>query len=419
MFSRTGAAALKLDLNNTLSICEALGNPHKHFSTIHVAGTNGKGSVSHMIASILQSAGFKTGLYTSPHLYDFRERIKINGEMISQQNVIKCTEALKPLIESLEPSFFEVTVGMAFDYFAHENVDIAVIETGLGGRLDSTNIINPEISVITNIGLDHVQLLGDTLEKISAEKAGIIKPKVPVVIGRTQIETEKVFENAARTADSKIIFADQELKGSYKSFQKGYAIFEIFNTKNQTTDFFESDLSASYQAENIATVISSIHALDKAKFPISDEALKEGIRNTKKNTALLGRWDMIRESPYLFLDVGHNEDGIRKILEHIRHLKYARLHFILGMSKDKDVRSTLSFLPKSATYSFTQAHLPRAMQAEELKSIATALGLSGDTFEDVNDAINRSLLNATQNDLIIVCGSIFVVAEVNRTLFSQ
>ena len=416
MFSRTGAAALKLDLSNTIAICKVLGNPENHFPSIHIAGTNGKGSVSHMLASVFQEAGYKTGLYTSPHVHDFRERIRINGQMIPENDVIHFTEKIKPFIETVEPSFFEVTVGMAFEHFAKEGVDIAVIETGLGGRLDSTNVITPLLSVITNIGMDHVQLLGDTLEKIAFEKAGIIKRDTPVVIGRTQEETSGVFLDKAKQLNAPIFFSDQQFIGTYIEFSDGISSFNILNFDDGHSEIFESDLTASYQSENIATVIAAIqkiNQLEGCSFNIAQQQLKKGIKNVKKNTGLIGRWDQIQKHPHVFLDVGHNEDGIKKILEQIELFPHNRLHIILGMSMDKNVSATLSCLPKHATYYFTQAHLPRAMPCKELEEIAGLVGLMGKTFDDVNDALAEALLIANTDDLIIVCGSIFVVAEVN------
>ncbi len=419
MFSRTGAAALKMDLSNTLAICESIGNPQNDFKTIHIAGTNGKGSVSHMLASILQEAGYKTGLYTSPHLYDFRERIKVNGQMIPKNDVIEFTEKLKPIIEELEPSFFEVTVGMAFDYFKKEHIDIAVIETGLGGRLDSTNIIRPLLSVITNIGMDHVQLLGDTLEKIAIEKAGIIKNETPIIIGRTQPETKHIFETTAEKINAPILFADKQYSGKYIGFEAGLSTFEINDIHSLNQYKFESDLAGSYQSENIATVITAIEHLRLFSYIISKENIYAGIQHAKSNTGLFGRWDMLHKNPFVFLDVAHNEDGIKKLLEQLDSFPHKHLHIILGMSKDKDVSSTLNCLPKDAKYYFTQAHLPRALEAERLSLMANEIGLIGDTYENANESLSKALLYADKNDLIIVCGSIFVVAEVDRNQFSQ
>jgi dihydrofolate synthase/folylpolyglutamate synthase len=414
MFSRTGAAALKMDLSNTIALCEALDNPQQLFKTIHVAGTNGKGSVSHMLASVMQEAGFKTGLYTSPHLKDFRERIRINGEMISPEQVVQFTQNITHLIEALEPSFFEVTVAMAFDHFAKENVEVAIIETGLGGRLDSTNIIQPEMSIITNIGLDHVQLLGNTLGLIAGEKAGIIKANVPVVIGQTHVETATVFEKKASQLDAPIVFADTIWTTAVQSVSPGVISIELKSTKNETARKFNADLSGNYQADNIRTVITSIDWLIERGWKIKDDDIVRGIAFAKKNTALHGRWEVINTDPLLILDVAHNTEGIKQVVQQINASVFEKLFIILGMSKDKDVDAVIAQLPKQAIYGFTQAQIPRALSTEELEKMATTAGLKGQSYQDVNKAIQDSLKMAGANDLVLVCGSVFVVGEVDR-----
>jgi dihydrofolate synthase/folylpolyglutamate synthase len=419
MFSRTGAAALKMDLSNTIALCAALGNPERRFKTIHVAGTNGKGSVSHMLASVMQEAGLKTGLYTSPHLKDFRERIRINGEMIPAKKVIDFTENIKPQIEALEPSFFEVTVAMAFDHFAHEGVDIAIIETGLGGRLDSTNIIHPEISIITNIGMDHVQLLGNTLGLIAAEKAGIIKANVPAVIGQTHVETVEVFEKMASQKDAPIVFADAIWKTAVESITPGNISIELTRIKDGSKRKFNADLSGIYQADNIRTVITALDLLIDKGWKIKEDEIKTGIANAKKNTGLQGRWEAIHTNPLLILDVAHNAEGMKQLIQQLNASAFEKLFIILGMSKDKDVESVIAQLPKQAMYGFTAANIPRALSAEDLESMATAAGLRGQSYQDVNMAIEQTLKTAGANDLVLVCGSVFVVGEVDREKWSQ
>jgi len=422
MYSRIGAAAIKNDLDNTISICKYLGNPERKFKTIHVAGTNGKGSTSHMLASIFQEAGYTTGLYTSPHLYDFRERIKVNGEMCSKEFVTSFTNRMKNLIDEIEPSFFELTVGMAFEYFAENKCDIAIIETGLGGRLDSTNVISPELSIITNIGWDHMALLGDTLPKIAAEKAGIIKKDTPVVISEMIPETKTVFDEKAKALEAPIYDAEDFLQ--FQSFQNNWqsALFE-FNqplihlldaplfTKNFT---IECDLPGKYQSKNLRGVLVAVQLLSQMGWTLKASKVLTALKKVKKNTGLMGRWECIQENPRVVLDVAHNEHGIRALLEQLDTLHYQQLHIITGMVKDKDINAVLALLPKNASYYFTQSHLPRALPSIELAAIATANGLQGLEFENVNLALATAKKNANPNDLIIVIGSIFLVAEVSR-----
>jgi len=418
MFSRIGHAAYKNDLSNTLEICRFLNNPEKKFKTIHIAGTNGKGSVSHMIASVFQSAGYKTGLYTSPHLYDFRERIRITGEMINEDEVIDFTQKIIPLISKIEPSFFEVTVGMAFDYFSKKNVDIAIIETGLGGRLDSTNVIQPEISIITNIGLDHTHILGNTIELIAAEKAGIIKDETPVVIGKANPSTRKIFLAKAEETRSNIFFAEDRYSSTSQYLSPNIISIQVTHNDTQVENTFEADLPGLYQQENLKTVLTTLDVLREKGWELNDEAIKNGIRFAKKNTRLLGRWDILRSNPLLIADVAHNIDGLSKLLEQIKISKFESLHVVVGFSADKDIDSLIKLLPVGATYYFTQANIPRALNVGKLKELASKLNLMGTTHENVNEAIETAIHKANVNDLIIVCGSIFVVGEIDRQKFN-
>ena len=426
MFSRIGAAAIKPNLDNTIAICALLGHPEKKFKTIHIAGTNGKGSTSHMLASILQEAGYKTGLYTSPHLYDFRERIKVNGQMCSKEFVIDFTNQIKPFIEKIEPSFFEITVGMAFDYFAKEKVDIAIIETGLGGRLDSTNIIEPEMSIITNIGFDHMALLGNTLEAIAYEKAGIIKKDTPVVIGEANDVIKKVFVDKANIEDAPIYFAEEFIQ--FKSFQNNWetALFEFTQPLIHLLDApllpknftLECALPGKYQAKNLKSVLVAAQLLSTMGWKLTAPKIMKGLLNVKKNTGLMGRWECIQTNPRVILDVAHNEPGMIVLLEQLESLHYQQLHIVTGMVKDKDIQAVLKLLPSSAHYYFTQSHIPRALPVNELAEQANALGLNGGSFEDVNAALNEAIKNANHKDLVLVIGSVYLVAEVNRNKFS-
>ncbi|MBO9570939.1 MAG: bifunctional folylpolyglutamate synthase/dihydrofolate synthase [Chitinophagaceae bacterium] len=412
MFSKTGAAAIKADLTNTRTICASLGDPQHKFKSIHIAGTNGKGSCSHMLAAIMQSCGYKTGLYTSPHLKDFRERIKINGEMISQQFVIDFTKNIKPLIEEINPSFFEITVGMAFDYFAKEKVDIAIIETGLGGRLDSTNIITPIISVITNIGMDHMNILGNTPQQIAAEKAGIIKKSIPVVIGETSEETEEVFISVAEENNAPITFADQLRYTANWSHEDGYLVTDLIDKQNDTRVRVELDLPGYYQLKNLLTVAETVCHLPEKGFPLDPAKMLYAFKHVKKLTGLHGRWEVIHHNPSVILDVAHNEDGIRELMKQVELSDYHELHIVTGMVRDKEIDKILSLLPDTAHYYFTQAHIPRALPAEQLQQRAEAAGLVGHAYPDVNLALKNALSKAGKNDIILVCGSVFTVGEV-------
>ena len=412
MYSRIGAAAFKKDLTNTITLCKHLRDPHHKFKSIHVAGTNGKGSVSHMLAAILQTAGFKTGLYTSPHLKDFRERIKVNGDEISEKFIIAFTEKIKPLIEEIEPSFFEITVAMAFDYFAEQKVDIAIVEVGLGGRFDSTNIITPELSVITNIGWDHMNILGDSLEEIAFEKAGIIKPAIPVVIGETLPATKSIFEKIAAEKNAQLHLATGERNVAGWEWEKHELIVEVAERGKTDHKKYHLDLPGIYQSKNLLTVLEACSVLKELGYKLNEDDTRYGLQRTKKITGLHGRWEVIHENPTIILDVGHNEDGIKQIIQQIELTKHHDLHIIIGMVKDKEIDTVLSLLPRSANYYFTQALIPRALPAETLKEKAGKFNLYGKTMTDVNEAIREAKAKAHKDDLILVCGSVFLVGDV-------
>ena len=412
MYQRIGGAAYKADLNNTIALLTHLGNPHRNFKSVHVAGTNGKGSTSHILASIFQEAGFKTGLYTSPHLRDFRERIRINGEMIPQENVVDFIERNKETFEKMELSFFEMTVGMAFEYFSNEKVDIAIVEVGMGGRLDSTNLITPELSVITNIGLDHVQFLGDTLEKIAHEKAGIIKEGVPVVIGETQPETHQVFEEKAQECHSPIFFADQifdcdKIHIESQTLQK----YDIWKDNELYMEACEIPLMGNYQKKNLTTVICAADQL-RSKFDLSDDDIRSGIANVIRNTHLMGRWQILSQDPLTIADTGHNVDGIREVVSQLAEMTYSKLHFVIGMVNDKDIDHVLQLLPHSCEYYFCKADIPRGLDAKILAGKAFELGLRGRVYNSVRDAYQSALNDAHFDDVIFIGGSNFIVAEV-------
>ncbi len=416
MFSRIGAAAIKKDLHNTIELCKVLNNPQHQFKSIHVAGTNGKGSVSHMLAAILQTAGYKTGLYTSPHLHDFRERIKINGQMISKEYVIDFTKRIQPMIDELEPSFFEITVAMAFEYFAKEQVDIAVIEVGLGGRLDSTNIIIPELSVITNIGWDHMNILGNSLEEIAFEKAGIIKEHVPVVIGETIPETKEVFMQKAKDSHAAVILANEEFVINEYQVSANMLSLHINEKATGKNLDYTLDLPGFYQTKNILTVLSAIRQLQMQNWKINEEHIQTALQQTKKINGLHGRWEVMQENPTVVLDVGHNEDGIQQIVQQIKQTKYNQLRIVIGMVKDKEVEKVLALLPKDAIYYFTRAQIPRALPEPELQNKALLFDLKGETFATVNDALNTAIEHSSAKDLILVCGSVFLVGEVDQSV---
>lgn len=389
MYQKLGAVAFKKDLVNILKFSRVLGNPHQTFKTIHIAGTNGKGSTSHMLASIFQEANYKVGLYTSPHLKDFRERIKVNGKEIHEEDVTDFISQNKGFLEENNLSFFEMTVGMAFDYFSKQKVDIAIIEVGLGGRLDSTNIITPILSVITNIGFDHTQMLGNSLEEIAVEKAGIIKPGVPVVIGETQPETTSVFKGMAAKMDSEIIFS-----------QDSPAIN------------FNSDLKGNYQKHNIQTVIAAIKKLTEIGWKISEKDICNGLLKVRKNTGLRGRWDVLQTNPKVICDTAHNKEGLKYVFDQLKQEQYEKLHIVVGVVSDKDLRSILPLFPKTATYYFCKPNIPRGLDQLELQKQCLALGLIGESYNSVKAALDSALKNSTKNDLIFIGGSNFVVAEV-------
>ena len=445
LFTRDGPSAYKADLTNTIELCRRLANPQDKFKSVHVAGTNGKGSTSHMLAAILQVAGYKTGLYTSPHLKDFRERIRINGQMISKREVIDFVAAHRHDFNEIKPSFFEMTVALAFDIFSREKVDIAIIEVGLGGRLDSTNIITPLLSVITNIGWDHMNMLGNTLQLIAGEKAGIIKPGVPVIIGEYQPEVADIFIDKASHETTTLTFASELFKvsdqrseiGGQRSEVRGWRS-EVGGQRSEVRDqrlgvraeeFLEIqivptqdsrlktqdlrlDLPGVYQLKNVKTVLAAVNELRRQGFIITDEHIKTALRQVKTLTGLHGRWEMINKSPLTMCDTGHNPEGIREVLKNISAVPYTQLHFVLGVVNDKDISQILSMLPKDAVYYFCKPDIPRGLEAESLKQKAESAGLHGDVYPSVKAALESAQNKAGENDLVFIGGSTFVVAEV-------
>ena len=412
MYQRIGAAAYKADLNNTIQLLDLLDNPHNSFKSVHVAGTNGKGSVSHTLASVFQEAGYKTGLYTSPHLRDFRERIRINGEMIPEENVVQFIDTYKDKFEAMELSFFEMTVGMAFDYFRNEKVDIAIVEVGMGGRLDSTNLITPELSIITNIDFDHTKFLGDTRAKIAYEKAGIIKPGIPVVIGETHPETEQVFIDKAKECGSPIYFADQIFdcdKIYFESFTEQK--FDVWKNSELYMEAIEIPLMGNYQQKNLTTVMCAIDLL-RNKFNLSDDDIRDGIGKVIRNTHLMGRWQILCKDPLTIADTGHNVAGITEVVRQLAEMHYGKLHFVLGMVNDKDIDSVLQLLPRGAEYYFCKADIPRGLDANILAEKAFDMGLRGQVFESVSHAYRSAVNNARFGDVVFIGGSNFTVAEV-------
>jgi len=413
MFHRIGHLAYKANLDNAIYLDKFYHSPHKQYKTIHIAGTNGKGSVSHMLASVLQKAGYKTGLFTSPHLKDFRERIRVNGTMIPEVEVIDFIEKSKHLFEEVKPSFFEMTSALAFYYFSKINVDIAIIEVGMGGRLDSTNIITPILSVITNIGLDHTEFLGDTLDKIAVEKAGIIKDEVPVVIGEYHAETWPVFKEIAQRHQSHITLSDEMFKAEYSLYTSDQQqIFNVYRNEKLTYAELKSDLLGFYQRKNICTVLTAIDNLQETGIAISNESIYEGMAAVTKTTGLQGRWQPIGYNPLIICDTGHNKDGISWVVEQINAVPFKQLHMIIGFVKDKDIGAILSLLPASATYYFTNATIPRALNANELKELALTYQLKGESYPSVKIALEAAKKNAEKEDFIFVGGSNFVVGEV-------
>lgn len=413
MFQRVGAVAYKADLANTIHLCSAIDNPERKFKSIHVAGTNGKGSSSHMIAAILQSAGYTTGLYTSPHLKEFTERIKINGIEIDKEFIIAFVNRIKPEIEKIQPSFFEITVAMAYDYFALHQVDFAVIETGLGGRLDSTNVISPVVSLITNIGYDHMDLLGNTLQEIAKEKAGIIKLNTPAVISERQTEVEFVFRAKASEVKAPIVFAEEQFH-IVKNEEGDNATF-IFKARDQgefVLSKLQPDLKGHYQKKNILGVLALIKALQDQEYKITWQNIQYGIENVIHLTGLKGRWQKIGEKPLIICDTGHNVDGLKEVVKQIRLQKFKNLYVVLGMVKDKDISNVLLLLPTEGYYFFCQATIPRSLDANILYQKARAIGLRGEVVPDVNKALAAAKSMAREDDFIFIGGSTFVVGEV-------
>lgn len=390
MFQRVGAAAYKADLNNTIALCAALENPERKFLCVHIAGTNGKGSVSHMLAAVLQEAGYKTGLFTSPHLKDFRERIRINGKMISKPKVVRFVQKHKRTFEKIKPSFFEWTAALAFDHFANEQVDIAILETGMGGRLDSTNVVNPLISIITNIGYDHQQFLGNTLKKIAAEKAGIIKSEGTVIISEYQPEVSSVFEKKAEAMNASLVYT-RDFKSQLKISKCG--------------------LAGSYQKKNIPTVVLAAGLLNEVGFQISPSDVKRGIENVVKLTGIRGRWEILQKKPLVVADIAHNASGIKEVLKQVKNTGYKDLRIVLGVVSDKEISHVLKLLPKKATYYFCNAKIPRALPSDILLETGRKYRLKGKAYESVKNALNQAKKESTNKDLILITGSAFVVAE--------
>lgn len=414
MFQRVGAAAYKADLTNTIALCTHLGDPQNHFKSIHVAGTNGKGSTSHSLASVLQSAGYKTGLYTSPHLKSFTERIRINGEEINPDDVVDFVVTHKGFLDRLQPSFFEMTVGLAFWYFAKEAVDIAIIEVGMGGRLDSTNVISPELCVITNIGFDHTQFLGDTLPLIAGEKAGIIKKGVPVIVSQTQKEIQAVFLQKAADLQTNLVFGDQQWEVTrIQNSEQEASQLARFQVKGSSDTFeLEFGLRGDYQRYNLPGILEAVEQMRKQGWNLTKEALHLGLARVSEQTGLKGRWQILQAQPLTITDTGHNEAGILEVVNQLKKYHYSQLWMVIGMVNDKDISKVLDLLPKDATYIFCQASIPRAMDVAILASNALEKGLMGQVIPRVRDAIEFARKNAGTDDLIFIGGSTFVVAEI-------
>jgi dihydrofolate synthase/folylpolyglutamate synthase len=422
MFTRDGVSAFKKDLTNTLELCKRLGNPQYQFKSVHIAGTNGKGSTSHMLAAILQTAGYKTGLYTSPHLKDFRERIRVNGQMISEQTVIDFVADHHTDFDEIAPSFFEMTVALAFDVFAKEKIDIAIVEVGLGGRLDSTNVITPLLSVITNIGWDHMNMLGNTLQLIAGEKAGIIKPGIPVIVGEHQPEIAQVFVDKAQQENSSITFASDEwtIEGQSEVESQKLKIFEHVDLSIKRNSLpathnpplnLKLDLTGTYQLKNVKTVLAAVEELRTQGFVITDDHVAIALQQVKNLTGLHGRWEVLNIQPLTICDTGHNPDGIQEVIKNIAAVDYHHLHFVIGMVNDKDITKVLTMLPNDATYYFCKPDIPRGLDAESLKLKAESFGLHGGAYPSVKQALQSAQQNAGNNDLVFVGGSTFVVAE--------
>lgn len=412
MFQRVGAAAYRTDLTNIIQLCNIVGNPQKDLKCIHIAGTNGKGSVTHILASALQAGKKKTGVFVSPHYKDYRERIKVNGQLISKKFVTGFVEQYQEQFKNINASFFEITTTMAFAYFKHKKVDYAVIETGMGGRLDSTNIITPLLSVITNIGYDHQQFLGDTLEKIASEKAGIIKPGVPVVIGETHYETRNVFIEKAEETNSDIVFADLEYElVKHLGVKNRLEKFKIKKRGDRAPRTYLTDLHGNYQSKNIVTALAAFDALKKQDPTMYDYQMESGLLVVKDKTSFTGRWIVKENKPLTVFDSAHNVDGIRILNDELQQEKFDQLHFVYGTVSDKDISAVLSLLPAEATYYFCKADIPRGMNAAELKAQAEKFGLEGESYPSVKEAFDAAKRKATKKDMVLVAGSVFVVAE--------
>lgn len=414
MYQRIGDVAYKKDLTNIAKLCAILGNPQDKMAFVHVAGTNGKGSVSNMIASVLQEAGYRTGLYTSPHLLDFRERIRVNGVLCNPEFVVRFVDRMRGSIEVIQPSFFEITVAMAFAYFTEENVDIAVMEVGLGGRLDSTNIIHPLLSVITNVGYDHMHLLGNTLEAIAFEKAGIIKPDVPVVIGEYHPETFSVFSERAQSLHAPLLLAEKQMHAGL--IARTHTDMEVNITKGGEILYpgVRLDLPGDYQRRNVCTTLASIEILRQLGLDIEDQAIYRGLDRVRINTGFSGRWQVLGENPLVIADCAHNPDGLRTVFTQINSMSFANLRIVTGMVRDKDIAASLGTFPSFALYYFTRPDVPRGLDADTLRAEAAKTGLQGECYENVKEALKAAIAESDADDMVLLCGSIFVVAEALR-----
>ena len=411
MYQRIGAAAYKKDLTNTLALLQILDNPQDTFTSIHIGGTNGKGSVSNMLAAVCAEAGYTTGLYTSPHLVDFRERIRVNGFLCEEEFVITFVEKIKPHIDSIQPSFFEITVAMAFDYFRYKNVQIAIVEVGLGGRLDSTNVILPLVSVITNISFDHMQMLGNTLPLIASEKAGIIKPNIPVVIGEIHNETIPVFEQKTIDNNAALYPAPENVQVELLEYNFNSMELNVSYLNQLTYPNLILDLTGEYQLQNVGTAIQTIEVMRLQGIEIPDEAIYEGLRNVQSHTGFAGRWQVLQENPLLVADCAHNTGGLSILFKQVMEQSFQQLHIVTGAVNDKDLDAGLNLFPAHAIYYFCKPDIPRGLDAVQLQELALSKGLKGSSFPSVFAALQQALQNAGKNDMILICGSIFVVAE--------
>lgn len=412
MFQRIGKSAFKKDLTNTLAFCKHLNNPQRTFTSVHIAGTNGKGSSAHSIAAILQAAGYQTGLYTSPHLKSFTERIRINGLPIDEQSVTRFVELHKDFMEHLKPSFFETTVAMAFDYFSREKVDVAVIEVGMGGRLDSTNVIRPLLSLITQISMDHMDFLGDTLEKIAVEKAGIIKPHTPVVIGEKQAAIAEVFTEIAQEREAPLYFASDTYQPSIANIVDGKYTVNVEKEGKRVYENLTVSLGAHYQLKNLPGILKVVDILAEKGFKITTEQIRYALANVSQLTGLKGRWQILGKQPLIICDTGHNKGAFEEIGLQLKHIQYQKLYVVLGVNEEKDPATLLPLLPQGACYLFCQADIPRAMPADKLAKLALESGFQGEAYKSVNEAYQQAKALAKADDCIFVGGSTFVVAEI-------